>query len=140
MPTSEFTIEFGYKSDPNKGSNNNPHVFIDGVRLYKIGDTNYDEILKTELQNEVDILKAYSNDSRMSKYNSIKDEILNKCNEALKLSDISKIESMIQELKEYKRTLEAEENAQKQTTQPKAEELTKPPATSSVIPLLSNGL
>ena len=105
MPTSEFTIEFGYKSDPNKGSNNNPHVFIDGVRLYKIGDTNYDEILKTELQNEVDILKAYSNDSRMSKYNSIKDEILNKCNEALKLSDISKIESMIQELKEYKQKI-----------------------------------
>ena len=101
MPTSEFTIEFGYKSDPNKGSNNNPHVFIDGVRLYKIGETNYDEILKTELQNEVDILIGYANDSRMSNYGSIKDEINAICSDALKLTDISEIESMIQSLKEY---------------------------------------
>ncbi len=101
MPTSEFTIEFGYKSDPNKGSNNNPHVFIDGVRLYKIGETNYDEILKTELQNEVDILIGYANDSRMSNYGSIKDEINAICSDALKLTDISEIESMIQSLREY---------------------------------------
>jgi len=101
MPTSEFTIEFGYKSDPNKGSNNNPHVFIDGVRLYKIGETNYDEILKTELQNEVDILIGYANDSRMSNYGSIKDEINAICSDALKLTDISEIESMIQSLRGY---------------------------------------
>ena len=47
-PTSDFTLQFGYKSG-NTGSNKNPWVVIDGVKLYKVGEASAEEIYITDL-------------------------------------------------------------------------------------------
>lgn len=47
-PTSEFTIEFGFKS-ANKGSGSNPIVWIDGIKLYKIGEADPAKIVEGDL-------------------------------------------------------------------------------------------
>lgn len=47
-PTSDFTLQFGYKA-ANVNSNENPWVVIDGVKLYKIGEASAEEIYITDL-------------------------------------------------------------------------------------------
>ena len=47
-PTAEFTIQFGFQA-ANSSSNNTPWVFIDGIKLYKIGEANREELLKSDL-------------------------------------------------------------------------------------------
>ena len=44
-PTSRFTIQFGVKSG-NDNSNKTPWMFIDGIKLFKIGEADPDEILQ----------------------------------------------------------------------------------------------
>ena len=46
-PTSEFTMQFGFESSG--GSNSNPFLCIDGIKLYKIGEADQMEILKSDL-------------------------------------------------------------------------------------------
>lgn len=47
-PTSDFTLQFGYKAD-NVNSNKNPWVVIDGVKLYKVGEASEEEIYTSDL-------------------------------------------------------------------------------------------
>lgn len=47
-PTSEFTIEFGFQA-ANTGSGNNPIIWIDGIRLYKIGEADVQQLLIADL-------------------------------------------------------------------------------------------
>lgn len=47
-PTDEFTIEFGFRSS--QGSNKNPFLCIDGIKLTKIDDAKEDEILRADIQ------------------------------------------------------------------------------------------
>ena len=47
-PTSDFTLQFGYKA-ANENSNKNPWVVIDGVKLYKIGEASEEEIYTSDL-------------------------------------------------------------------------------------------
>lgn len=47
-PTSDFTLQFGYKSG-STGSNKNPWVIVDGVKLYKIGEASVEEIYTSDL-------------------------------------------------------------------------------------------
>lgn len=45
-PTARFTMEFGFKSASDAGSGSNPIVCIDGIKLFKIGEADPDEILQ----------------------------------------------------------------------------------------------
>ena len=57
-PTSEFTIQFGFKAG-NDLSSKTPWVYIDGIKLYKIGEADPDEILRSDINefiNECDEL------------------------------------------------------------------------------------
>lgn len=47
-PTAEFTMQFGYEA-ANAGSGGQPIVALDGIKLYKIGDADKDEINTAEL-------------------------------------------------------------------------------------------
>ena len=47
-PTSTFTMQFGYKS-ANQTSNNNPWVCLDGIKLYKIGEADREELINSDL-------------------------------------------------------------------------------------------
>ncbi len=54
-PTSEFTVEFGYKS-ANAGSAGQAYVFIDGIKLVKIGEADKMQLLEADLADLVDSL------------------------------------------------------------------------------------
>lgn len=58
-PTSDFTLQFGYKSG-NTGSNKNPWVVIDGVKLYKVGEASEKEIYSSDLNALADELYVMS--------------------------------------------------------------------------------
>lgn len=45
--TADFTIQFGFQSSGGSGSN--PFILIDGIKLYKIGDVDEEEILGDDL-------------------------------------------------------------------------------------------
>ena len=51
-PTSRFTMEFGYKS-ANQTSNNNPWVCLDGIKLYKIGEADRDDINRADINDMI---------------------------------------------------------------------------------------
>lgn len=47
-PTTEFTMEFGFKS-ANTGSGNNPIVCLDGIKLYKIGEADIKQLYESDI-------------------------------------------------------------------------------------------
>lgn len=58
-PTAEFTMEFGFKSDG--GSNGNPFLCIDGIKLYKIGEADPVEVVQadiSDLEDQMEELKS----------------------------------------------------------------------------------
>ena len=58
-PTAEFSMEFGFQSEGGSGSN--PFLCIDGIKLYKIGEADPDEILRSDINefiNECDELSG----------------------------------------------------------------------------------
>ena len=62
-PTSEFTIEFGFKA-ANAGSGANPIVCLDGIKLYKIGEADRGQLLMSDLidiQNDLTTLQEQAN-------------------------------------------------------------------------------
>lgn len=46
-PTADFTMEFGFESSGGSGSN--PFLCIDGIKLFKIGEANEEELLASDL-------------------------------------------------------------------------------------------
>lgn len=58
-PTSDFILQFGYKSG-NTNSNKNPWVVIDGVKLYKVGEASEKEIYSSDLNALADELYVMS--------------------------------------------------------------------------------
>lgn len=47
-PVDKFTIQFGFQS-ANSSSNKNPWVLMDGIKLYKIGEADPAEVLRSDL-------------------------------------------------------------------------------------------
>lgn len=58
-PTSDFTLQFGYKSGAT-GSNKNPWIIVDGVKLYKVGEASITDIYTSDLGNLYDELGELS--------------------------------------------------------------------------------
>lgn len=50
-PTSEFTMQFGFESSGGSGSN--PFLCIDGIKLYKIGEADPVDLLRSDFQDAV---------------------------------------------------------------------------------------
>lgn len=98
VPTSEFTLEFGYRAG-NVGSGNSPYVFIDGIRLYKISEGNYDEILRSDIQNVVNDLFALSEDERLVKFKGLYDEIHDLGDMALGAATVEEMEEALAAVK-----------------------------------------
>ena len=73
-PTSEFTIEFGYKA-AQANSNANPWVFIDGIKLYKIGDADPVKILQSDLLGLQSDIELLSSEADSWGYTGLKNEI-----------------------------------------------------------------
>ena len=63
-PVSEFTLQFGFKS-ASTGSARNPYVLIDGIKLYKIGEADPEELLRSDIYYYVDEALPRLSDSLM---------------------------------------------------------------------------
>mgnify|MGYP002522852594 CR=1 FL=1 len=72
-PTSSFTIELGYESAGN--SVNNPFLFIDGVKLYKIGEADPIKLLKSDFVKAAAICDELIGDALAIDYEGLANEI-----------------------------------------------------------------
>lgn len=61
-PTSEFTIQFGFQSSG--GSGTNPFIWIDGIKLYKIGEADRAQILEADLTASLGDLQLLQEEAR----------------------------------------------------------------------------
>ncbi len=73
-PTAEFTMEFGYQA-ANSNSNTNPWVFIDGIKLYRIGEADEEELLMSDVSDMVDSLSSFYDHPLLGNYGGLLDEV-----------------------------------------------------------------
>ena len=99
-PTSEFTVEFGYQS-ANSGSGGQPYVFIDGIKLYKVGEADKEALLQSDLADLMDSLSILCADERVLTYESLSLEIGDKMMEFEEASTEEEYEASIKAAKEY---------------------------------------
>ena len=59
-PTTDFEIQFGFTSSGGSGSN--PFLFIDGIKLYRIGEADEAELLAGDMYDYIDSLDILMND------------------------------------------------------------------------------
>lgn len=90
-PTANFTIQFGFTSDGS--SNNNPFLFIDGIRLYKIGEADAEELLKADLSEYIDSLN-YLIEAEFADYEGFANELSDKAMEFQEALDGNDVEEM----------------------------------------------
>lgn len=97
-PTSEFTIEFGMKAS-NNGSNKVPHIFIDGIKLYKIGEAERGDLLIEDFNDVCDSLYERFNVEGITQ--NLADEITDAILEAENYDSDDELEANIKTLKEF---------------------------------------
>ena len=73
-PTSEFTIQFGFQAG-NGGSGSTPWVFIDGIKLYKIGEADEAELLSSDLGDLQNDLHALGDEAAAAGLDGLANEI-----------------------------------------------------------------
>jgi len=98
-PTSEFTIEFGFQSAGGSGSN--PFLFIDGIKLYKIGDADPAELLQADIMDMVDQINGVIEEN-LADFGGIADEVAEKMSEFEDIAYGEEPEAMEQALKDIK--------------------------------------
>lgn len=104
-PTSEFTIEFGYQS-ANAGSAGQAYVFIDGIKLYKIGEADEEELLQADLLDMCEEVNAYMDNDTIALFEGLIYEIGDYVMAAEGASTIEEMTAAIADLKVYKAKIE----------------------------------
>ncbi len=139
-PTAEFTMEFGFQAQ-NNVSSKQPVIWIDGIKLYKIGEADPEELLRSDLSDaikDIEELIAQATElgltglvSEMSNYASEIDYesfsgTVESMTEALKKAnaDIEKFKKAIDEVEAIDAALAKMENLINTTSFPGYEELT----------------
>lgn len=114
-PVDKFTIEFGFQSSGGSGSN--PFLFIDGIKLFKIGEADPAELLRSDIYYYIDEQLATLPDSLIGVNG---DEFIGLMDQAEELSDeylyegdeIELLQESINKLKTlYEQMLEARQTA-----------------------------
>lgn len=90
-PTSDFTIEFGFQA-ANTGSGNNPIIWIDGIKLFKIGDADPKEIVKADINSICDSLQARSEQAANNGMDGLSQEIYDYSQDMYEVADNSSLE------------------------------------------------
>lgn len=104
-PTSEFTLEFGYQS-ANAGSGGQAYVFIDGIKLYKIGEADEEELLQSDLLDMCEEVNAFMDNDTIAMFEGLINEIGDYAMEMEGASGIEEMTAAIANLKAYKSKLE----------------------------------
>ncbi|MBO5750077.1 MAG: hypothetical protein J6R36_03925, partial [Bacteroidaceae bacterium] len=97
-PTSEFTLTFGYKS-ADAGSGVQEYVFIDGIKLVKIGEANKEELLESDLVAISDSLLDRLEHENITE--ALSNEIYDAIVAAEEYADVDELEANINSLKAY---------------------------------------
>ena len=71
-PTAEFSLEFGFKSEG--GSGGNPFLCIDGIKLYKIGEADEEELLQSDLGDYITELQDLYTSEPIANYDGLAGE------------------------------------------------------------------
>lgn len=61
-PTAEFTITMGFRS-ANRGSGTNPILLIDGLKLYKIGEADREQLLQADIMDMVEKINTFAQEN-----------------------------------------------------------------------------
>jgi len=72
-PTAEFTMQFGYKA-ANAGSGGQPIVALDGIKLYKIGEADEEELLQSDLGDYITELQDLYTSEPIANYDGLAGE------------------------------------------------------------------
>jgi len=97
-PSSEFTLTFGYKS-ANKGSAVQEYVFIDGIKLVKVGEADKMELLEADFADISDSLFSRFDNENMT--TTLSEEIYEAVAEAENYETEEEFEANINALKAY---------------------------------------
>jgi len=93
-PVADFTIQFGFKSS-NNGSGSNPYLFIDGIKLYKIGEADEAEILRADIYDLQASLNDMMDTTTIVNYEGLVEDI----NSAIEAGDDADASGDVDELK-----------------------------------------
>lgn len=107
-PVDKFTIQFGFKS-ANSSSNANPWVLIDGIRLYKIGEADPAELLRSDVYYYNDMIKDSLDFTGLNGdyFYGLLDEAEDKAEELIyEGEDLEKLQASIDGLKALYTTME----------------------------------
>ena len=102
IPTAEFTIELGFESSG--GSNSNPFLCVDGIKLYKIDDAERAEVFASELYDLSGKATGNGIASLATYFSEYVFEVEDMLDEDDSEATVQKIEAR---LKEFKQALEA---------------------------------
>ncbi len=72
-PTADFTIEFGFQSSG--GSGTNPFIWIDGIKLYKVGEADPESLMDEDISNASDEIVAFAEEDLFSPFEGLQNEI-----------------------------------------------------------------
>lgn len=104
-PTSDFTIEFGFESSGGSGSN--PFLFIDGIKLYKIGEADAEQLLMSDINDLVDEILEMVQMEPYDQYEGLIEEASDTAEEFRSAHGQAAMEEALRGLKAYKAHLEA---------------------------------
>lgn len=105
-PTAEFTITMGFKS-ANRGSGTNPILLIDGMKLYKIGEADEEDLLRSDISDYIDAITEYAEDN-LSDYSGVIGEIYDYVGDIdAGLDDVESMREAYQKLKAYSESMES---------------------------------
>lgn len=105
-PTAEFTMQFGYEA-ANAGSGGQPIVALDGIKLYKIGEADVEELLRADINDEVEVLEELQGDDLIANYPGLSEDISDMILSAEDASTEEELTAKLQEIKDFRARVEA---------------------------------
>ena len=103
-PTAEFTMQFGYQA-ANSGSGGQPIVALDGIKLYKIGEADPMEILRSDINDLSAECEELSGQAAGNSFDGLADQISDYAMEIQDLADAAENQA---ELEAAMRTISAQ--------------------------------
>lgn len=105
-PTAEFTMQFGYEA-ANAGSGGQPIVALDGIKLYKIGEADAEQLLMSDINDLVDEILEMVQMEPYDQYEGLIEEASDTAEEFRSAHGQAAMEEALRGLKAYKEHLEA---------------------------------
>ena len=100
-PTAEFTMQFGYEA-ANAGSGGQPIVALDGIKLYKIGEADAEELLQADINDLADEILEKVQTEPFDKYEGLISDAVDMTAEYQGASGQDALEQALKDIQAYK--------------------------------------